>query len=186
MTTERMEWMWAHMPHFAHGGDYNPEQWTPAFGYEDEAIWREDMRLMRLAHVNVATVGVFSWVALQPDENTFTFGWLDRIMDLLAENGIFACLGTGTAAQPAWLSAAYPDVLPVDETGLRRGHGARQNYCPTSPDFRRLSSGLARRLAERYGTHPALWLWHVSNEYGPRCYCDRCAARFRDWLQTRY
>jgi len=178
--------MWAHLPRFAHGGDYNPEQWTPAFGYEDEAIWRDDMRLMRLAHVNVATVGVFSWVALQPDENTFTFDWLDRIMDLLAENGIFACLGTGTAAQPAWLSAAYPDVLPVDETGQRRGHGARQNYCPTSPDFRRLSSGLARRLAERYGAHPALWLWHVSNEYGPRCYCDRCAARFRDWLQTRY
>ena len=184
--TDRMEWMRERLPRFAFGGDYNPEQWTPAFGHDEEAIWREDMRLMRLAGVNVATVGVFSWVALQPDEQTFTFEWLDRVLDLLAENGLFACLATATAAQPAWLSAAYPDVLPVDEDGLRHRHGRRQNYCPTSPDFRRLAQGLARRLAERYREHPALLLWHVSNEYGPTCYCDRCAARFREWLQARY
>src|SRR3954467_4235963 len=82
------------LPHFAYGGDYNPEQWTPAFGYEGETVWQDDIRLMRLAHVNVATVGVFSWVSLQPDEQTFTFEWLDRVMDLLAENSISACLGT--------------------------------------------------------------------------------------------
>jgi len=175
------------------GADYNPEQWTPAQGYEDESVWREDVRLMRAAGVNVATVGVFSWVALQPDEHTFTFGWLDRVIDLLHENGVRVCLATGTAAQPAWLSAAYPDVLPVDEDGIRNGHGQRQNYCPTSPDFRRLSRGLARRLAERYDGHPALLLWHVSNEYyggtgdgRGACHCDRCAARFRGWLRARY
>jgi len=171
---------------FFYGGDYNPEQWTPAFGSDEEEVWREDMRLMRQAHVNVATVGVFSWVSLQPDEHTFTFGWLDRVMDLLAENQLFACLATGTAAQPAWLSTAYPDVLPVDEQGVRRGHGERQNYCPTSPDFRRLAQNLARRLAARYSDHPALLVWHVSNEYGPSCYCERCASRFRAWLQARY
>ncbi|GAC1433769.1 MAG: beta-galactosidase [Chloroflexota bacterium] len=174
------------LPAFYFGGDYNPEQWTPAFGAEGETVWQDDMRLMRQAHVNVATVGVFSWVSLQPDEHTFTFAWLDRVMDLLAENGLFACLATATAAQPAWLSAAYPDVLPVDSSGLRRGHGQRQNYCPTSPDFRRLSQGLARRLAERYRDHPALLLWHVSNEYGPECYCERCARRFQEWLRARY
>lgn len=171
---------------FYFGGDYNPEQWTRALGYDEEAIWREDLRLMRLAHVNMATVGVFSWVALQPDEHTFTFDWLDRVLDLLAAHGVYACLATGTAAQPAWLSAAYPDALPMDEYGLRRGHGQRQNYCPTSPDLRRLAQGLARRLAQRYRDHPALLLWHVSNEYGPACYCERCGARFRAWLRDRY
>jgi beta-galactosidase len=174
------------LPAFFYGGDYNPEQWTSALGYDEEEVWREDVRLMRLAHVNVATVGVFSWVSLQPDEHTFTFGWLDRVMDLLAENQLFACLATGTAAQPAWLSAAYPDALPIDERGMRCGHGERQNYCPTSPDFRRLAQNLARHLAERYGNHPALLLWHVSNEYGPTCYCEPCASRFRAWLQARY
>ena len=41
-------------------------------------------------------------------------------------------------------------------------------------------------MAERYGDHPALALWHVSNELGchnARCYCDVSAAAFRDWLR---
>lgn len=182
----RLRWMQNRLPNIFFGGDYNPEQWMPQQGYEGESIWQEDMRLMKLAGVNVATVGIFSWVSLQPSENTFTFEWLDRVMDLLAENELFACLATATAAQPAWLSEMYPDVLPVGEDGIRRQHGNRQNYCPTSPDFRRLAKGLVHRLAERYANHPALLLWHVSNEFGPYCYCDRCAARFRDWLKERY
>ena len=27
------------------------------------------------------------------------------------------------------------------------------------------------QLAKRYGSHPGLILWHVSNEYGGACYC---------------
>jgi beta-galactosidase len=174
------------LPAFGFGGDYNPEQWTTAMGYADEAIWKEDMRLMKLAGVNLVTVGVFSWVSLQPDEHTFTFDWLDRIMNLLAEQGIFACLATPTAAHPAWLSAAYPEALLVDEEGRRRAHSFRSNYCPTNPDFRRLAQNLVRALAERYRDHAALALWHVNNEYGPVCYCAHCASRFRVWLQERY
>ncbi len=169
-----------------YGGDYNPEQWGAAQGYEGDSVWRDDMRLMRIAGVNALSVGIFSWVALQPSESVYTFDWLDRVLSLLAENGMHACLATPTAAQPAWLSASYPDALPVDVSGIRREHGGRQNYCPTSPDFRRLGQSLVRRLAERYRDHPALLLWHISNEYGPYCYCPRCAARFRDWLRARY
>jgi beta-galactosidase len=168
------------------GGDYNPEQWTPAMGYDGESVWHDDLLLMRQAGVNLVTVGIFSWAALQPDEHMFTFEWLDRVLDLLADQAIFACLGTGTAAQPAWLSAAYPEVLPVNAWGQRRRHGERMNYCPTSPTFRHFAQQLVRRLAERYRNHPALLLWHVSNEYGPTCYCEGCAARFRTWLQARY
>ena len=43
------------------------------------------------------------------------------------------------------------------------------------------------RLAERYGDHPALILWHVSNEYnGGECHCDLCMEAFRRWLQRKY
>jgi beta-galactosidase len=50
---------------------------------------------------------------------------------------------------------------------------------------------MARRLAERYGKHPALKIWHVSNEYGgndigARCFCPLCVKAFRGWLQERY
>ena len=54
-----------------HGGDYNPEQW-PA------EVWDEDMRLMAEARFRVATLGVFSWVSLEPKEGRYEFGWLDE------------------------------------------------------------------------------------------------------------
>lgn len=75
------------------GGDYNPEQWP-------EEVWQEDMRLMRRAGVNIATVGVFAWARIQPDENVFDYEWLDRVLDLLHDNGIAVDLATGTASPP--------------------------------------------------------------------------------------
>ncbi|MBL8132287.1 MAG: beta-galactosidase [Anaerolineae bacterium] len=166
-------------PMLWHGGDYNPEQWS-------REIWAEDFRLMQKAGITAATVGVFSWVSLQPSEDRFTFEWLDEVIDGLHAHGIHVILATPSAAPPAWMSQAYPETLRSDENGIRRQHGQRVNYCPNSSDYRRLSGEMARRLAERYGKHAALLLWHVSNEYGGACYCDTCAARFREWLQARY
>ena len=168
-----------HLPAVLYGGDYNPEQWPCD-------IWDEDMRLMQMAHVNIVSLPVFGWVSLQPDEDTFTFEWLDDILDRMAKNGVSACLATATAAQPAWLDQKYPDVLVTDEQGNRRKHGNRHSFCPNSPNFRRLSTNLARRIAERYKNHPALVMWHIGNEYGTYCYCEQCASAFRDWLQARY
>lgn len=167
------------LPRFLHGGDYNPDQWTPD-------VWEEDMRLMKLAHVNVATVGVFSWAALQPAPDRFEFGWLDTIMDKLAENGIYAVLATPSAAHPAWLSHQHPDVLRTDASGRRRRHGNRVNFCPNSTAYREACATVARKLAERYKDHPALLLWHISNEYSGWCYCETCATAFRKWVKEKY
>jgi beta-galactosidase len=176
----------SHFPALLYGGDYNPEQWMLEDENGENPIWQEDLHLMRKAGVNLVNLGIFSWSSLQPAEEIFTFEWLDRILDLLAEHQIFVALGTGTAAQPAWLSEAYPDVLPVNETGLRQTHGRRLNYCPTNLQFRRLTRTLVHTLAQRYGDHPALLFWHVSNEYGPSCFCTNCAIQFRLWLQRQY
>jgi beta-galactosidase len=67
------------VPHVFYGGDYNPEQWP-------EGVWKEDVRLMREAGVNLVSLGIFSWARLEPQPGEYDFAWLDRIMDLLYEN----------------------------------------------------------------------------------------------------
>ncbi len=166
-------------PYIWHGGDYNPEQWTPE-------VWDADVKLMQQAHFNIATIGVFSWVSLQPAEDRWTWGWMDSVIEKLSSAGRSICLATPTAAQPAWMSQAYPDVLRADDRGRRVHHGGRTNYCPNSPNYRRLAVQIATKLAERYGNLRNLLLWHVSNEYATPCYCDLCAQAFRVWLQQRY
>ena len=161
------------------GGDYNPDQW-------DEKTIDEDMRLFRKAHINLVTLPVFSWAKLEPEEGVYDFGWLDRIMDKLAENGIGVNLATPTVAQPAWLSRKYPEVLPVDIAGRKRTHGMRVFFCYNSPKYLERARAIASEMAKKYAKHPALRLWHVANEYGTYCYCPICRSKFILWLKDRY
>jgi len=166
------------------GGDYNPEQWP-------EHVWDRDMQLFEEANVDTLTVNVFSWSTLQPDEHTYDFAVLDRILEKLAAAGKSVCLATSTAAHPAWMARKYPDVTRVDFEGRRHVFGQRHNSCPNSPAYRRFSVALARRIAGRYGRadDPAAGIvaaWHVNNEYGGTCYCENCRVAFRVWLRERY
>ncbi|MFE0522361.1 beta-galactosidase [Streptomyces sp. NPDC058954] len=162
-----------------YGGDYNPEQWP-------EEVWDEDHRLFTRARIDTLTVGVFSWSLTQPDEDSYDFTVLDRVLDRAAAEGRSVCLATGTAALPPWLARKYPDVNRTDFEGRRHRYGQRHNFCPSSPAYRRLATAMAARLAERYAAHPALLAWHINNEYGGCCYCDLCAEAFRDWLRDRH
>lgn len=162
-----------------YGGDYNPEQWP-------QEVWQEDMRLLRMAGIDVVTLNVFSWAALQPSEDTYDFSQLDRIMELVRENGLKVCLATSTAAHPAWMAARHPDILRTEFNGMKRRFGGRHNSCPNSPTYRTYSARLARELARRYGGYDNVVAWHISNEYGGECYCENCAAAFRVWLQRKY
>jgi len=162
-----------------YGGDYNPDQWG-------DAVIDEDMRLFQKAGINLLTLPVFSWARLEPDEGVYCFDWLDRIIDKIWEHGIYVCLATPTTAQPAWLSTRYPEVLPVDIAGRRRTHGMRVFFCVNSLKYRERAAAIAAEMAIRYAHHPALAMWHVSNEYGTYCYCPNCQAKFRVWLKRRY
>ncbi|WP_406487704.1 DUF4434 domain-containing protein [Streptomyces phaeochromogenes] len=161
------------------GGDYNPEQWP-------EETWHEDVRLMKAAGVNSVTLGVFSWAKLEPQPGEREFGWLDRLMDLMHENGIGVVLATPTTSPPPWMGRLHPDTLPRDEDGRTEWWGGRQHFSHSSATYRRYAAAITEDLAARYGSHPALTMWHINNEYCTYDWGDEAAATFRRWLRDRY
>jgi beta-galactosidase len=167
--------------HMIHGADYNPDQWL-----DMPDILQEDVRLLKLAHMNAVSIGIFSWKALEPKEGVYTFEWLDELMDRLAANGIGAVLATPSGARPAWMDRDHPEVLRVSENRVRNLHGFRHNHCYTAPYYRDKVREMNTLLAKRYGKHPALKLWHVSNEYGGECHCPLCQEAFRNFLREKY
>ncbi|KQQ28939.1 beta-galactosidase [Frondihabitans sp. Leaf304] len=166
----------------AFGGDYNPEQWP-------REVWDDDIRLMREAGVNLVSIGIFSWVLLEPREGEFDFVWLDEVIELLHTAGIAIDLGTPTASPPAWFWAKHPEARPVTRDGVPLGFGSRGMASPGSPAYAEATTRIVTALAERYGSHPAVTLWHVHNEYGApisESYDEASVAAFRLWLAARY
>src|SRR5699024_5494642 len=150
-----------------HGADYNPDQWL---SYPE--VLEDDIKLMKLSHTNAYSIGMFAWVAMEPEEGRFELEWLDKLFDQIHQNGGKIALATPSGARPAWISQKYPEVLRVDSARRKQLHGRRHNHCFTSPAYREKTQIINRVLAERYKDHPALLMWHVSNEYGGECHCD--------------
>lgn len=168
-------------PHLIHGADYNPEQWL-----YDKSIWDADMDLMRKAHFNEMTVGIFSWAKLEPREGEYDFSFLDEIIDRIGKNGGKVILATPSGARPHWMADKYPEVLRVSSSGVRDHFRARHNHCFTSPVYREKVRAINRRLAERYGNNPTVIAWHISNEFSGECHCPLCVQAFRDFLREKY
>lgn len=166
----------------AFGGDYNPDQWS-------EETWDDDVRLMKKAGVNTVALAIFSWDRIQPQENRWDFGWLDRIIDKLGKAGIATDLASATATAPLWLYEKHPEVLPCDKFGHPVNAGSRQSWSPTSPVFKEYALTLCRKLAERYGANPYVTAWHMGNEYGwnnRNDYSDNALNAFRLWCRRKY
>ena len=166
----------------AFGGDYNPDQWS-------EETWDDDACLMKKAGVNTVALAIFSWDRIQPQENRWDFGWLDRIIDKLGKAGIATDLASATATAPLWLYEKHPEVLPCDKFGHPVNAGSRQSWSPTSPVFKEYALTLCRKLAERYGANPYVTAWHMGNEYGwnnRNDYSDNALNAFRLWCERKY
>lgn len=119
-------------PAFAHGGDYNPDQWMDRY----PEVMEEDIRLMDLAGCNTFSLGIFAWARYEPREREFQFEWMRSILDRLHAVGKQVFPATPSGSKPAWMSRAYPEVCRVDATGRREHHHGRHNHCFTSPVYR--------------------------------------------------
>ena len=71
----------------------------------------------------------------EPQEGTFDFSHVERVMDAMEEAGINVIIGTPTYAIPTWMVKSHPDVMA--ETVNGRGiYGARQIMDITHPVYR--------------------------------------------------
>lgn len=170
-----------HYPHILHGGDYNPDQWL-----DTPEIIDEDMRLMKLAHCNTMTLGIFCWQVTEPEDGVYDFTYLDAMIQKIGYNGGKVILSTPSGAKPAWMSEKYPEIRRTNNMGLKEFQGGRHNHCFTSPVYRRKVKEMDERLSERYGKNDTVIAWHISNEFGGECHCELCQGEFRDWLKNKY
>lgn len=164
-----------------HGGDYNPEQWL-----DMPEVLETDIVRFREAKINTVTVGIFSWAKLEPKEGEYRFEWLEEIIDRLHGNGISVILATPSGARPHWMTDKYPEVLRVNAMRQRNLFGGRHNHCLSSPIYREKVRRINTELVKRLGAHPAVKMWHISNELGGECHCELCQKAFRGWLKKKY
>lgn len=164
-----------------YGGDYNPEQWL-----ENKDILKKDVDYMKEAHINVVTMGIFAWSSLEPEEDSFNFDWIEERINTLYENGISVILATPSGSRPKWLAEKYPEVLRVNADRTRNLYGFRHNHCYTSVQYRNKVRNIDKKLAEKFGNHPGVIAWHISNEFGGECHCPLCQQAFKEWLQKKY
>lgn len=175
------------------GVDYHPEQWVYPYGgtpEKPEAAWERDIELMQQAGINVVRIGEFTWGLCEPEDGRYDFGWLQRVMDLLGKAGIQVVLATPTAAPPVWLARKHPEILPIDERGLRKHEGTRRAVCLNSDVFWNYSRRIVEQLAKKLGKHPQLIAWQIDNGLGGNfteaSFNEDTRRDWQGWLEAKY
>lgn len=156
----------------------------------DASEWQRDVDWMAEGGINTVRLAEFAWAKMEVAEGVFDFDWLERFIELARRADIQAVLCTPTEAPPPWLTATYPDVLPIGPEGLRRGAGGRRHYCINNRHFQRCSDRITEAMGTRFGGNPNVIAWQLDNEAACHdslnCYCGTCRDEFRAWLRRKY
>jgi beta-galactosidase len=162
---------------------YYPEAWP-------SNEWARDIGNIKKLDLEFVHMGEFAWAFMEPEEGHFDFAWLDRNIQLCADQGLKVVLCTPSPTPPVWLSEKHPEILMVDAAGRRMLHGTRQQACWSVDTYRQYVGKIVDELGRRYGNDPRVWGWQLDNElshYGKEpCYCDVCQGKFRAWLKNKY
>ncbi|MBP8303337.1 MAG: beta-galactosidase [Phycisphaerae bacterium] len=180
---------WAQSPFFPQqdlmriGVYYYPEAWP-------EHQWARDIANIKRMGLEFVHMGDFAWAFMEPEEGRFDLDWLDRAVQLCADQGLKVVLCTPSAAPPVWLAKGHPEILMIDAAGRQMQHGTRQQACWSGQTYRQYVCKIVDELGRRFGKDPRVWGWQLDNElshYGKEpCICDACQAKFRAWLKARY
>lgn len=165
------------------GVDYYPEQWEP--GMLDEDL----DRIVELG-CNVIRIGEFAWHLMEPEKGKFDFSFFDRVIAAAGKRGLSVIFGTPTAAPPAWLAHAHPDILSQSESGVPRAYGGRHVACYSSEPYLERCRAIVTALAEHYRDERCIVAWQIDNELGhegsDKCWCPRCRKKFQSFLARKF
>jgi beta-galactosidase len=163
------------------GTCYQPIDRTP------EQIDR-DIDIMKHAGFNVVRIGDLSWDSFEPSQGKFNFGWWDKVVAKMHENGIRVILDIPGSPAPIWLHRAYPGVDIVSQNGTRIPPAERYMDDIGDPDYTREVKILAEAMTKHFAHNPAIIAIGYNNEIG-NGYMSYSAAdkeRFIAWLKKKY
>ena len=150
-------WRPLNLDDFLIGAPHYPEQ-------VDESYWARDAKRIAAAGFNVTRMGEFAWHIFEPREGQFDFSLFDKAIEVSGAEGVKTIMCTPTATPPRWLTAKYPDVLRVDESGRVAGHGSRQHADTCSPAYRDHSQPHHGGDGRALPGQPVVIGWQTDNE----------------------
>ncbi|MBC2605040.1 beta-galactosidase [Pelagicoccus albus] len=159
---------------FYYGSPYYPEHW-------DEEVRVKDPELLAAAGWNVIRMAEFAWDRIEPKYGEFDFSLFDETIERFGEVGIKTILCTPTATPPIWLTEAHPEILRVDDKGIKMEHGSRQHASHFSPVFREHSRRITAAMAKHYADNPNVVGWQTDNEFHCHFSEDHSASAQRAW-----
>lgn len=162
---------------------YYPELWT-------EEKWQDDAQKMQRLGLSIIRIGEFSWHKLEPLPGKYNWDWLDQFLKIMKTEGLEVVLSTPTAVLPVWLLHQNPDMLSVNQIGIRNKFIGQGSYCYHHPLLLENTRSIVSAMIDRYWEDTTVIGWQVDNRLGSSsgidCYCDICSNKFRNWLQARY
>ncbi|NRB47169.1 MAG: beta-galactosidase [Saprospiraceae bacterium] len=162
---------------------YYPEHWP-----EDQ--WERDIKRMAELGFEFIHLAEFAWSQLEPVEGQYEFDWLDKVVDLAAENQLKVIMCTPSPCVPAWLSTKHPEVLSVDKQGRRVHHnGSRLTASLANPIYQWYVERMVRKLGEKYGQDDRIWGWQIGNEPHIQTvydYSPSAEKAFRKYVKEKY
>ena len=162
---------------------YYPEHWP-------EEQWERDIKRVAALGFDFIHYGEFAWARLEPEDGKFDFAWMDKAVKLAGDNGLKVLMCTPSPCIPAWLATRHPEVLAMDQNGVRVLHnGARLTGSLANPVYQKYVGRVVTELAKRYGNDERVWGWQIGNEPHIQTgadYSPSAREAYLKWLKEKY
>ncbi len=147
-----------------------------------------DIAIMKQAGFNVVRIGDLSWDSFEPSQGKFNFGWWDKIVSKMHENGIKVILDIPGSPAPIWLHRTYPGVDIVSQNGTRLPPAERYMDDISDPNYARELKILAEAMTAHFAHDPTIIAIGYNNEIGNgyMSYSVADKERFIAWLKKKY